>query len=170
MAVAAALLATVGIASPASAATLPSGEGDYCVFNVDTGAYGCYATELDAELATEPGTATRSLSTATTTTTATTTATTYYTYVRAYENSNYGGATLTFSGTSYSSCTGNGIIVQGDLPSSWNDRISSFKSYLGCRFRVYEHIDLGGAYYGPYISASSMGSFNDRASSFQIRD
>ena len=165
IALAVALFATLGIAAPASAATLASSE-EACFLNIDTGEYGCYTTEaaLDTALAIRGAQLTTSARSS-----VTAAASAVYTYARLYADSNYGGAALTLTGSSSSGCAG-GYSSSANLPSAWNDRVSSFMGYLSCKVRLAEHSNQGGTLYGPFSSATSLGSFNDKASSFRIVD
>jgi hypothetical protein len=55
-----------------------------------------------------------------------------------------------------------------NLPSAWNDRISSFKTWYGCSGTIYDGTAGSGASYGPSTAASSVGSMNDKASSVRV--
>lgn len=84
-----------------------------------------------------------------------------------YENANYGGASFAAS-VSQNGCNG---YVHGyaDLsPLGWNDRISSFRSYAGCRTAIFDNTNYGGSSYGYYTNSSYVGAaMNDRASSIR---
>ncbi len=84
-----------------------------------------------------------------------------------YEDASYGGASFAAS-VSQNGCNG---YVHGyaDLsPLGWNDRISSFRSYAGCRTTIFEHASYGGSTYGPYTNSSYVGAaMNDKASSIR---
>lgn len=85
-----------------------------------------------------------------------------------YEHSGYSGSTLNITTGNPWMCSG--TQYNGNLSGAWNDRVSSFQSYGGCRTRLATHINQGGPWYGPYTSASSLGTFNDVASSFRVLD
>lgn len=54
------------------------------------------------------------------------------------------------------------------MPSGWNDRVSSFKSYGLCATRIWENTNFGGASYGFTVNSTYVGdAMNDRASSIQ---
>lgn len=150
LAAAAALVATVGIASPANAA---SGE-QTCYLNVDTGEYYCSEVENSGFGSVSA---------------AQLTASAVYTYAKLFEDSNYRGDILYITGSLAGGC-GNGYSKTGNLPGDWNDRVSSYYSYLGCRVKLYQHTGLSGSSYGPYTYSSWVGSFNDEASSYALVD
>ena len=85
-----------------------------------------------------------------------------------YADSGYSGSTLDITTGNSWMCSG--TQYNGNLSSAWNDRVSSFESYGGCRTRLATHINQGGPWYGPYTSASSLGTFNDDASSWRVQD
>lgn len=56
----------------------------------------------------------------------------------------------------------------GVMPSGWNDRITSFKSYGNCATKLWENT-YSGASYGFYVNSAYVGdAMNDRASSMQF--
>ncbi len=85
-----------------------------------------------------------------------------------YADSGYSGSTLDITTSNSWMCSG--TQYNGNLSGSWNDRVSSFESYGGCRTRLATHINQGGPWYGPFTSASSLGTFNDVASSYRVLD
>jgi hypothetical protein len=85
-----------------------------------------------------------------------------------YADSGYSGASLDITTSNSWMCSG--TQYNANLSGSWNDRVSSFESYGGCRTRLSTHINQGGPWYGPYTSASSLGTFNDDASSYRVQD
>ncbi len=51
----------------------------------------------------------------------------------------------------------------------YNDAISSFHSYSGCKSKLYENSDSSGATYGYYVDSANVGAaMNDRASRYSI--
>lgn len=173
--VATALVATLGIAAPASAAAVSS-EPQSCWLNADTGEYACFSSDdaLDAALSargieivdsSSQLHSARSAAREMTATASTTSAA--YIYARLYADSNYKGAALTVTGTNSGGCAAGGSSTS-NMPSDWNDRVSSFRGYLGCRVRLAEHINQGGKLYGPFSASSALGSFNDKASSYRV--
>jgi len=151
LAIAAAMVATVGIASPANAAPADT----TCYLNVDTGGYYCEEAQSFGNAA--PSDAQMSASS-------------IYTYAKLFEDSQYRGDALYITGYLAEGCSG-GYSKSGNLPGDWNDRVSSFYSYLGCRVKLYQHSGLTGSTYGPYTYSSWVGSsFNDQASSYVLMD
>lgn len=56
----------------------------------------------------------------------------------------------------------------GVMPSGWNDRISSFKSYGNCATKLWENT-YSGSSYGFIVNSAYVGdAMNDRASSMQF--
>lgn len=93
----------------------------------------------------------------------------YATYILAvfYEHASYGGASYNITTSNSSRCSGFHY-YGSSMPSGWNDRISSFDAYGTCRVKLWANTGYGGATYGPSAGASSLGSMNDEASSYQI--
>lgn len=101
-------------------------------------------------------------------------------YVTLWENSNYGGSSITACyGTNIDNLANYGAIYcQGgplDWPYDWNDCISSFHVYnSSCHYGFSQYADAGysGILPGPLtgfgnIYASSYGAYNDVLSSFR---
>lgn len=85
-----------------------------------------------------------------------------------YANASYGGSTLLATTSISTFCDSHSYT--GDLTGSWNDRVSSFKAFGGCRIRLYENSNQGGSSYGTLVQASSVGSLNNQASSYRVVD
>lgn len=149
--VAAVVVALVVPASPAFAAD-PA--GDYCWENLDTAEVQCFGSEaeLTADLAPQSF--------------ARTAATTLYTLGTFYEDVSYGGAYYLVRSSNSTLCATGSATV--NLPSAWNDRISSYKTWYGCAGTIYDGTGASGSSYGPSTAASSVGSMNDRASSVRV--
>lgn len=149
VAVAAALVVP---ASPAFAAEDPA--GDYCWENLDTAEVHCFATEaeLAADLARQAfgRSATATL----------------YTLGTFYEDASYGGAFYLVRSSNSTLCATGSATV--NLPSAWDNRISSFKSWYGCSGTIFDGLAGSGSSYGPSTAAASVGSMNDRASSVRV--
>jgi len=79
-----------------------------------------------------------------------------------YKDASFGGATFTW--TQGSPC---GIFSSATMPSGWNDAVSSVVAFNGCAVSLFQNISWGGTRFaiGVNGSASSMGTFNDQASS-----
>jgi hypothetical protein len=85
-----------------------------------------------------------------------------------YEDASYGGDSIGVTTTNPAYCSGTSY--SGNMPAGFNDAVSSFQSYLGCRTRLAQNTGQGGSLYGPFTSASSLGAFNDTASSYLVLD
>ncbi|WP_309128879.1 hypothetical protein [Microbacterium sp.] len=176
-----ALLAT-GAAAPAAASglgdgglsadlTASHGEGDHCSVNIDTGVRVCAATASElADAVYEAtgevlvyGTASR---TGSTTDARMAAAAATYALGTIYSYPNYGGRSYT--ATSSYSCTQGLAFTFSDLGAiGWNDDIDSFKSYSGCKTKLWEHPGFSGATYGYYSYDSDLGSWRNRASAIR---
>jgi hypothetical protein len=79
-----------------------------------------------------------------------------------YQNSNFGGGTLTWTQTSR--C---GSFRASSMPSGWNDTISSVIASSGCANTLFKNDNFGSTSFGiaKNGTAASLGSFNDEASS-----
>jgi hypothetical protein len=85
-----------------------------------------------------------------------------------YEHVGYVGVAQQFSGPN--NCTASLGNTDYNLPGlpGFNDSLSSFAGESGCRLRLFEHINYGGAQMGYFGSADSVGVFNDLASSIRF--
>lgn len=155
--------ALVLIATPAQAAS--SGRSDdACWINADTGVTRCFVdddTLQDAVAASgavlvEEGTAARLPAGILAT----------YVLARLYDGTSYTGASATVTSSNSAICT-TGPGVTGNLP-SFNDRTSSFHSYLGCVTRLFANNGQSGAWYGYATDAPTVGGLDNLASSFSI--
>jgi hypothetical protein len=79
-----------------------------------------------------------------------------------YQNSDFGGDTLTWTQTS--KC---GSFQASSMPSGWNDTVSSVIASSGCANTLFKNDDFGSTTFGipKNGSASALGSFNDQTSS-----
>lgn len=79
-----------------------------------------------------------------------------------FENVNFGGQSAVFI---ESSKCGNYEI--SSMPNGWNDIVSSVSTASGCATTLWQNVDFSGTTFnvGKNGTASSMGSFNDQASS-----
>lgn len=85
-----------------------------------------------------------------------------------YEDLNYGGSSYTF--TASSGCDSNADVdwQLSSMPSGWNDRVSSFKSFGQCATRIWADTGYSGSSYGFVANSTYVGStMNDQASSIQ---
>ena len=89
-----------------------------------------------------------------------------------YGNSNFGSSTYTWWTTHTAGCT-DGTSYGGNLPSSWNDEISSARGYGGCNhMNHYENANYGGSMIScrqDWTSCDTMGVMNDETSSVNLR-
>jgi hypothetical protein len=91
-----------------------------------------------------------------------------YVLARLYEHASYGGAAYLVTSTSSATCT-TGPGLSANLPAAWSDRISSFRSYFSCTTRLAANAGQGGATYGYFVDAASVGALNDQASSYRVQ-
>jgi hypothetical protein len=139
-------------ATTAAAAT----ETDYCMAIITTGQSWCAATEaeLDSIRARQMGS--RAIAPA---------ATSHL--VDLYDAANRTGAYYALYGTA---CDTNADIDGSyTLPSSWNDRISSFQGFGNCETRLYQNGDYTGSTYGPIFATDDVGAtMNDETSAVRV--
>jgi hypothetical protein len=90
------------------------------------------------------------------------TAATTYVLAIDFQNSNYGGVSLAW----YQSAKC-GSYYASSMPSGWNDVVSSVIAYNGCATTLFKNASFAATSYpvAKNGSASSLGSFNDAASS-----
>ncbi|MFD5213778.1 hypothetical protein [Microbacterium sp. NPDC058345] len=160
-----------GADAGADALTASYGEGDHCSVNLDSGVRVCAASPsaladavyettgqvlvYDAAKTTE---STRSMRVAAAAAT--------YALGTIYSYPNYGGRSYT--ATSSYSCTQGLAFTFSNLGSiGWNDDIDSFKSYSGCKTKLWEHPGFSGATYGYYSYDNDLGSWRNRASAIR---
>lgn len=79
-----------------------------------------------------------------------------------YQDINFGGSSLAWLQSA--KC---GSFQASSMPSGWNDVISSVIASSGCATTLFENINFGGTQFriAKNGSASTLGSFNDKASS-----
>lgn len=85
-----------------------------------------------------------------------------------WADDNYTDASWTF--TASGDCDTNADVDWnvGSMPSGWNDRVTSFKSYGLCATKIWENTNYGGASLGFYVNRTYVGdAMNDRTSSIQ---
>ena len=80
-----------------------------------------------------------------------------------YANAGYSGDSYRI--LNYGGCFAGGSAFINLADVSWNDRVTSFRGYNGCKVRLHEDRDGEGATYGDYQFSSWIGAFNDQASS-----
>lgn len=95
-------------------------------------------------------------------------ASTVYDLVTYYANASYGGANFTI--TRSTACNGVTLSSVPNLGSyGLNDAVSSFFGWGSCTARLYADTSYGGSTYGYAALASSLGSFDNVASSTRAR-
>jgi len=79
-----------------------------------------------------------------------------------YKDINFSGATLTWTQSS-----GCGSFQAANMPSGWNDVVSSVITESGCANTLYKNANFGGTTFSisRNSSAANVGSFNDQTSS-----
>ena len=148
------------LATPASAATPPP----FCSLSIDTGAVTCAASEDGLRSALTLASA-ASLGGAMLAATATTT----YVLGRLHDDANRTGAFFEITASGPCDTSSDVDWELASLPSTWNDRASSFQGYSSCELRVYENASFGGLSYGAYASTDYIGdAMNDRTSSVRF--
>ncbi|MBY6307471.1 beta and gamma crystallin [Streptomyces clavuligerus] len=78
-----------------------------------------------------------------------------------YEHANYQGASIDLYADE---CVF--VSSQRNLPSAWNDRISSIQMHQPCAMVVFEHSGIAGASTWFWASQNGLGPWNDRISSY----
>ena len=170
------VLGAVALAAPANAATQSPAPtpGQNCWSEIDTGKTLCVPAGQDVAPAVKStyGITIRYAGTKSTLATESS-VTPFVTTVIGilYMDANYGGASWTVTETNTSSgCTGGNVFSFSDLGAqnpTWNNRISSFHSYAGCRTTLYDTINYTGSTYGPATNGATLGVMNDAASSIR---
>lgn len=89
-----------------------------------------------------------------------------------YWDANFQGSTYTWYTSHTPGCT-DGSTYGANLPSSWNDVISSGRGYAGCNnMKHYEHANYGGSLKicgQDWTSCATMGVMNDQTTSVNLR-
>jgi hypothetical protein len=152
------LLAATAIAITLSPATSASalGTGDYCMAVITTGQSWCAASEAELDAIRAQVFATRSITPA---------ATSHL--VDLYDAANRTGVYYALYGTA---CDTNADLDGSyTLPSSWNDRISSFQGFGNCETKLHQHGDFTGSSYGPVFATNYVGAtMNDQTSAVRV--
>lgn len=85
-----------------------------------------------------------------------------------YDDQYFGGGSLVMS-VSSGSCGAGYTYSYADLgPFGWYGRVSSFKSFAGCRTAIFSSTYFAGASYGYYVEANGVGPMNDQARSWKV--
>ncbi|MFB2554196.1 hypothetical protein [Herbiconiux liangxiaofengii] len=164
---------TLLIAGPAATA---SASPVSCWTNLDTGATGCFDASVDPVDAIENATG-RPVVAETTgpaaargageATAAPAAAAVDYLLLTAYDNTGLTGPSNSYFTSNTNICT-NGYAYGFTNFGTFNDRFESFQSYNGCSATFFANSNYTGAEYGPYVSRTTMGTFNNTASSVYV--
>ncbi len=84
---------------------------------------------------------------------------------RLYDGASYTSSTFVITNPSSTICASSS--VSGELP-AYNDRVSSYHSYFGCSTKIYANNGGGGASFGWFVDAASVGALDNLASSYNI--
>lgn len=166
--------ASVSVAPTATgAATTAQPSGTSCWEDIDTGATGCYATGSETaqqaitaatgKAVTAVPTATDGASASSSRTSVATAAASDYLITELYSGTGFSGDSAAYYTSNANIC--DGVSNEFSSLSGFNDEAESVTSYNGCETILYENTNYGGTSYGPVTSASTLGSFNDEASS-----
>lgn len=166
-----ALLMTAG-ASPAwaddDASATTAAPAPYCWADTESQVTTCYPSEeqLDAAIVARTGSAAIEQGSELARSRAIVSPLAVYTIARLYEDASYGGSFITVTAGSSTICASSSVSVPS-MPSGWNDRVSSFRSYYSCTTRAYENASYGGASLSG-TNVSSMSTMNDKTSSYRV--
>jgi len=158
------------MAGPAQAATASDDKADeVCWLDSDTGISRCFADKAAFQDAVveQSGAALVESESAPPDRSAFAPATVYSAF-QFWDGASYTSATYVITTTNSAICTSGSGITGNSMPAGWNDRMSSFKTYLSCVTRVYEDVSLGGGFYGYATNAPSLGALNNEVSSYRL--
>lgn len=85
-----------------------------------------------------------------------------------YDGANYGGSSYTMAVGSSKMCTDAAYGHSTLAEIGWNDMPSSYKSYGTCKTKLWENTNYKGSSHGYYVNASSLGTMNNKASSWRV--
>ncbi len=142
----------------------------HCWMDLDTGETGCYASfalvvdalsdgavQVDADAATISEAQRAALAPLST-----------FIIGQVFEDANYGGSSFTF--TASADCDTNADVDWNvaSMPTGWNDRVTSFKSFGQCATKIWQDTNYGGASFGFVVNSTNVGAtMNDQTSSIQ---
>ncbi|SDZ45048.1 hypothetical protein SAMN05216554_3978 [Herbiconiux ginsengi] len=167
LAAAAALTILTATSASASASASPTEPAQSCWTNVDTGQTGCFDAALDPVEAIELATG-RPLVTgeSASRSAAPTGALVDYLLLTGYDGQNMTGLSNSYFSSNANIC--NAVAYGFQNLGTWSDRFESFQSSNGCQATFYADTLYDGTAYGPFVSKTTMGSFNNVASSVYI--
>lgn len=166
-------VAIVGLATPAQAATasvtdIPT---ENCGTFIETGLTICVTPGEDLHAAVKAETGQTILEGTTTGSSdrrLAATAAASYLLGKVYDDAGYGGGSKEFYGIGAGCNSSNGFGF-ADIGSAWYGRVSSFQGYSGCKVKIFEKTNYGGATYGFYSASTNVGAaMNDRTKSIQF--
>lgn len=152
------------ISGPAQA-----GSGETCWLDSDTGVTQCFADEaaLENAIAEQTGAVLVETQSAPSARSAAGTAAVYV-VLRFWDGTSYTSTELVITTSNSAVCTSGSGIIANSMPAGWNDRVSSFKTFLSCVTRVYRDTNLGGDFYGYATNAPSLAGLNNQVSSYRL--
>ncbi|HEV7742869.1 MAG TPA: peptidase inhibitor family I36 protein [Pseudolysinimonas sp.] len=160
-------------ASPALASTNDRTDARTCWIQADTGETQCFADEsaMDAAIVEELGALPveeGSVQARMGSTPVGAVAAVQYTIARLYADASYGGDFLFVSAASSTFCADGGVYAASAMPTGWNDRVSSVRSYWGCQTTLYTNAAFAGTS-AVYSSSAALGTMNDKTSSYKVK-
>lgn len=83
-----------------------------------------------------------------------------------YDGPNFTGSTLVWETDHTPGCSDGTSFIAPSMPTGWNDRVSSARSYSGCNhYYHYEHVNFGGSVLDCGGGCASMGVMDNQTSS-----
>ncbi len=142
----------------------------HCWMDLDSGETGCYSSFALVVDALSEGTVEVAADAITVTDAQRAAITPLSTFIigQVFADASYAGSSYTF----YTSgdCDTNADVDWNvaSMPTGWNDRVTSFKSFGQCATRIWQDTSYGGASYGFYVNSTNVGAtMNDETSSIQ---
>ena len=160
-------------AAPSVPAPPKAAPGQSCWYELDTGRSLCVAsgTDLSAAVSKAYGVQLTTAATRSSTTAvrpaATAAPAASVVLSQIFDDAGYGGASFVMS-VSNGNCATSAYGFADLNTIGWYGRVSSFKSFNGCRTAIFTATNFGGSQYGYTTNASSLGSFNDQAKSWRV--
>ena len=146
-------VAMLAATSPAHADTGPvvSATGNYCAYSADAKKLACVDAEKDYPAAKAAALGTDSSARA------------QFLLGRFFDNDQYNTANgyIDYFGGGSCSASLSGADFSWSNTTSWQNRISSFQGYSGCRIRAFEFTSYGGSALGYTTASPNVGVLND---------
>jgi hypothetical protein len=158
------------VTSPAQAATASDKDaGDICWLDSDTDITQCFANEAELEAAVVEQTGAALVESESVPSSRLTFApAAIYSLIRFWDGGSYTSTSLLITTSNSAICTTGSGFISNSMVIGWNDRVSSFQTYLSCVTRVYEDVNLGGDFYGYATNAPSLSGLNNQVSSYRL--